>query len=246
MNQLVGVLLTLAVAAAASADVTDRLSRTLPLPPGAAITLEVTIGQVRVSGWDRGDVAVDIVRRAPDAAGLARIPPRIESAGGNIAIHVVQADGERNAALVSDVTLRVPRRGQVNSLSLVEGGVELDGLEGTVAAHVERGGVVARNISGTIRVETGMGPIRLENATLAPDGLIRLRTFNGDVALGLASRPANARVLALSMGGTITSDLPLTHKDRWGPRWAETTIGSGEPLISIDVVNGNVTLKVAN
>jgi DUF4097 and DUF4098 domain-containing protein YvlB len=114
-----------------------------------------------------------------------------------------------------------------------------------VSAHVERGDVLARNISGTIRVETGMGSIRLERATLSHDGLIRLRTFNGDIALELAAPPADARVLALSMGGAITSDLPLTRKDRWGPRWAEATIGSGEPLISLDVVNGNIAITVA-
>jgi hypothetical protein len=74
---------------------------------------------------------------------------------------------------------------------------------------------------------------------------MRLRTFNGNVTLELDERPANARVLALSMGGTITSDLPLTRQERWGPRWAETTIGTGEPLISIDVVNGDIALKIA-
>jgi hypothetical protein len=90
-----------------------------------------------------------------------------------------------------------------------------------------------------------MGHIRLERATLSPGGLIRLRTFNGDVTLELAERPVNARVLALSMGGTITSDLPLTRQERWGPRWAETTIGTGEPLISLDVVNGDIEVTLA-
>jgi DUF4097 and DUF4098 domain-containing protein YvlB len=197
-----------------------------------------------VSGWDRPEVSVEVVRRAPDAAGLARIPARIDATSGAVTLRVVQAEEGRDAALRSDVIMRVPHAADLRELAIAEGRLELDGLDGTVSAHVERGDVAARNISGTVRVETGMGAIRLERATLAPGGLIRLRTFNGDVALGLAHQPANARILALSMGGTITSDVPLTRKERWGPRWAEATLGTGEPLISLDVVNGNIEISV--
>ena len=245
MNQLVRVLLTLAIAAPAAADTTDRLSRVLPLAPGTAVSLQVTIGQVQVSGWDRADLSVEIVRRAPDAASLARFPSHIDTSGKAVVIRVVQPDGSRDARLRSDVVLRVPRAAELRELSLFEGRLEIEGLTGTVAAHVERGDVVARNVSGAIRIETSIGGIRLERATLSPGGLIRLRTFNGDVKVELASRPENARVLALSMGGTIGSDVPLTRKERWGPRWGETTIGAGGALISIDVVNGNIDLKLS-
>jgi DUF4097 and DUF4098 domain-containing protein YvlB len=157
----------------------------------------------------------------------------------------MQADGGRDAAVRTDIVLTVPPATHLRELSLLEGSVELSGLSGACAAHVERGDVVARNLSGAIRVETSMGNIRLEGATLTPDGLIRLRTFNGDVTLSLSAHPAHARILALSMGGTITSDIPLNRRERWGPRWGEATIGGGEPLISIDVVNGNITIEVA-
>jgi hypothetical protein len=245
MKLVVRVLVILAAATPAAADETDRFSRTLALMPGTALTLQVTHGRVQVSGWERPDLSVDIVRRAPDAAALARIPVQIDTSGQAVAIRVVQPDGGRDATLRSDIVLRVPRGIELREISLAEGRMDLDALDGAVGAHLERGDVVARNISGTIRVETGMGSIRLERATLSPAGLIRLRTFNGDVTLELAAQPANARVLALSMGGTITSDLPLTRKERWGPRWAEATLGSGEPLISLDVVNGNIALTVA-
>lgn len=245
MKLVVRVLFTLAAALPAAADETDRLSRTLPFTPGTVVTLQVTNGQIQVSGWDRPELSLEVVRRAPTAAALARMAPHIDTAPGAVTIRVAQPDGERDAALRSDVILRVPHAADLRELSLFEGRMELDGLAGALHAQVERGDVIGRNISGTIRVETSMGSIRLERATLSPDGLIRLRTFNGDVALGLAAPPANARVLALSMAGTITSDLPLTSKDRWGPRWGETTIGTGEPLISVDVVNGNIRINVA-
>ena len=55
-----------------------------------------------------------------------------------------------------------------------------------------------------------------------------------------ASAPS-ARLL----NGTIASDIPLTMKDTWGPRWGEATIGSGEPVISIDVVTGRIEIRTA-
>jgi DUF4097 and DUF4098 domain-containing protein YvlB len=79
---------------------------------------------------------------------------------------------------------------------------------------------------------------------LVPDGLLRLRTFNGDVRLTLAERPTDARVLALALNGSIESNLTLTMKDTWGPRWGEATLGKGEPVISIDVITGTIDIKV--
>ena len=68
--------------------------------------------------------------------------------------------------------------------------------------------------------------------------MLRLRAFNGDVRLTLVERPADARVTTLGPNGTIASDIPLTMKDTWRPRWGEATLGKGEPVIGIDVVTG--------
>jgi hypothetical protein len=59
----------------------------------------------------------------------------------------------------------------------------------------------------------------------------------------MAGPPADARVLALALNGTIQSDLAMNTRDTWGPRWSEATLGKGEPVISIDVVTGKVEIK---
>lgn len=238
------VLLVLAAAVPAAADTTDRITRVLPLAAGAPVSLQISIGRVQVAAWSRPELALEIVRRAPGRPELARIPVEVETAAG-VRIRAVQPDAGRDATLRTDVVLRMPASAELREISIFEGTLELDGLTGAVAAHVERGDVLARNIGGRIRVETGMGDIRLDNATLSTDGLIRLRTFNGDVRLRLAKAPSDARILALSMGGSIRSDIPLTRRERWGPRWGEATLGRGEPVISIDVVNGNIDIAVA-
>ena len=236
--------LIVSAAAPALAETTDRMTRTVPLAPGAAVVVQVTVGRVRIAAWDRAELAIEIVRRVPDAAALARLPLQIDTAADVVTIRAVQSGDGRDAALRADVLLRLPAAATVREAALFEGAVELDGLSGAAAVRVERGDIAARGVSGRLRLETVMGDIRLDRATLAHDGTIRLRTFNGDVTLGLAARPPHARILALSMGGAIASDLPLTRKEQWGPRFGEATIGDGEPVISIDVVNGNIGIHV--
>jgi len=88
--------------------------------------------------------------------------------------------------------------------------------------------------------------VTLNNTRLSEDGLLRLRAFNGDVKLTLAERPTDARIMALAMNGQVRSDIPLTRRNTWGPRWGETTLGKGAPVISLDVVTGVVELKSPN
>lgn len=245
MSQVFRAMLILALAPPAAGDTTDRLARVVPLPPGAPIRLHVTVGQVKVSAWDRPEVSVDVVRRAPDRAALDRIPLHVDATGGALVIRAVQRDDGRDAEVRSDVVLRVPAAARLAAIDVFEGGLELTGLSGGCTARVERGDIVARDLSGAVRLETAIGAVRLERAILSAAGnLIRVRTFNGDVDVALAGAPANARILALSMGGTITSDIPLTRREQWGPRWAEATIGDGGSLLSIDVVNGNIAIRV--
>lgn len=245
MSLVFRALLLVVTAAPASADVTDTVARRVAIRPTTSISVEITIGDVRVSSWDRDEVSIEVVRRAPNARELARIPAQIEDGADGLLIRAVQADAGRDSRLRTDVVLRVPAAAQLRDVAVFEGRIELSGLRGACSAHLERGDIVAKQMSGSIRLETAIGNIRLDGATLSSDGLMRLRTFNGDVALELAEQPQHARILALSMGGAITSDIPLTRRERWGPRFGEATLGKGEPLISIDVVNGNVAIKVA-
>jgi hypothetical protein len=67
--------------------------------------------------------------------------------------------------------------------------------------------------------------------------------FNGDLRLRFSERPADARLMALALNGSITSTIKLTMKDGWGPRWGEATLGSGEPVISLDVVTGTIAIR---
>jgi DUF4097 and DUF4098 domain-containing protein YvlB len=242
LHLVLGVLALLALSPPQRA-VSDTQSRTVALPAERVLSLDITIGNVRVEGADRPDAAIEIVRHAPSSDALAKIPIEIVEAEQEIRVRAVQADGGTDAALRTDVTLRVPRRAVLGSIRVFEGKLTLQGLTGAVTADVRRGPIDAVEVSGTLRLETGIGSVTARRARLSPDGLLRLRAFNGDVRLTLAERPVDARILALALNGTIASDIPLNRKDTWGPRWSEATLGKGEPVISIDVITGRIEIK---
>jgi hypothetical protein len=205
--------------------------------------VETTVGNVRVVGEPRQDAQIEIVRKAPGREGLARIPVTIGETAADVRISVAQLDDATDPELTTEVTLRVPHHAKLASIRLLEGRLTLAGLRGVVTADVRRGAIEVADSEGTLRLETGIGDIVADRVRLAPGGLLRLRAFNGDVRLTLAERPADARVMALALNGTITSDIPLTMKETWGPRWGETTLGNGQPVISIDVITGAIQIK---
>ena len=236
-------LLACAALASPALAATDRQTRTFAWSADRVLTLDITIGQVRIEGSNRQDLEVAIQRTAPSTDALAPLPVVIDETPERVAIRIVQPAGGTDPALVSDVVLRVPAGVRIEHLKVMEGKLQIDRFRGVITADVRRGPIEGADVSGTLRLETGIGSVVLKNARLAPDGLLRLRAFNGDVRLQMPGPPADARVMALALNGTIQSDIPMTTRDSWGPRWSEATLGKGEPVISIDVVTGKVEIR---
>src|SRR2546426_4138644 len=90
---------------AAHADTSDRLSKTVPLPPGRAIRIEATVADLSIVGSDRADLAVEIVRRAPSAGDLAKYPVVIDDNPSALRIAVSQAEAGRDPALKTDIAI---------------------------------------------------------------------------------------------------------------------------------------------
>lgn len=236
-------LLLSVVLAAPAAAATDRQTRTFPWSPGRTLALELTIGEVRILGGDRTDVELAVQRTAPTTDGLQLVPIVVEDTAERVTIRLTQPEGGTDTALRTDVVLRVPAQARIEQVRVMEGKLAVEKFHGALMAEVRRGPIDATDVSGALRLETSIGSVTLRNARLTPEGLLRLRAFNGDVRLQMPGPPADARVMALALNGTIQSDIPMTTRDSWGPRWSEATLGRGAPVISIDVVTGKVEIR---
>jgi hypothetical protein len=235
-------LLCCALAAEATAA-TDRQARTFAWRAGRALAIEITSGAIRIEGSRRDNVELAIQRTAPTTHGLADLAVAVDETPERVSVRIVQPAGRTDAAFTSDLVVRVPADADLALVRIGEGRLVVQRFNGRLSADVRRGPIEATDVSGTLRLETGIGTLTVSQARLVPDGLLRLRAFNGDVRLQLPAPPANARVLALALNGHIRSDLPMTTRESWGPRWSEATLGTGEPVISVDVVNGSIDIQ---
>ncbi len=214
------------------------LSRTIALPPGTTISIDSTVGDVDIRGWDKPELTIDI-----DAP--AGVEPRVDEGPGAIRISAIQPGGAMDRTVRTRIAIRAPAKATFEAVRLLDGRLTVDGLSGAIAADVRQGGIAASRISGRVRLETGFGDVTVESAALDPAGLLRLRAFNGSVRLTFARAPEDARILALTFNGKIQSEIPLARREAFGPRFGEATLGKGEPVVSIDVITGDIVIASA-
>jgi hypothetical protein len=235
--------LVCAALAAPALAATDRQTRVFTWSASRALLLDITVGQVRIEGSSRADVEMAVQRTAPTTEALAQLALAIDETPERVSVRIVQPDGGTDPAFRSDIVLRVPADARIERVRVMEGKLVIERFRGMLTADVRRGPIEGTDVSGALRLEAGIGSVVLTNARLDPNGLLRLRAFNGDVRLQMPAPPTDARVMALALNGSIQSDIPMTTRDSWGPRWSEATLGSGEPVISIDVVTGKVVIR---
>jgi hypothetical protein len=231
--------------AAARAETTDRFTRTLTFSPRKPVRVEATIADLTILGSNRSDLSIEIVRHAPSAAALAKFAPHVDDSGDVITITAVQDADGRDADLKSDIVIRAPASTVMQAVRVFEGRVRVSGLTAACDVDLRRGTVEATGLAGRVRLESGIGSVDVKDSQLTPDGMMRLRVFNGPLRVHFQRPPANARILAVTFNGALTSDIPLTMKDKFGPRFGETTLGTGEPVMSVDVVKGDIAITVA-
>jgi hypothetical protein len=233
------------VLALGAGPVTDRMSRLVPIAPGTPIRIDATIADVAITGSARSDLRLDIVRRVPSRDDLSKLPVTIDERPDGVHVAVVQQDDGRNPNVKSAITIAVPSDAVLQSVRVFEGSVRLTNLNGACDVDLQRGVIGGVRLGGRLRLESGLGGIDVRDADLTPGGSMRLRVFNGPLRVRFSRRPINARILAVTLNGTIASEIPLVVKDGFGPRFGGATLGSGEPVLSADVVKGDITLSVA-
>jgi len=239
-----GLLLATIAAVRGASTVSDRTSRVVPIAAGTAIRIDATVADVVITGSARNDLRVDVERRVPGRDDLARLPVTIDSGPDGVHVAVMQEHDARNADVKAIITIEAPADADLRSVRVFEGSVRLTNLTRACDVELRRGTIDAERLAGRIRLESGLGGIDLRDSELTPDGVMRLRVFNGPLRVRFARQPANARILAVTLNGSIASDIPLTMRNQFGPRFGESTLGSGDPLLSADVVKGDISFTV--
>lgn len=235
-------------------ELTEQFNQTYPLGPTGRVSIANINGDVRIIGWDRNEVKVEAVKRAYRAERLSEVTIDVTSTSDSISIKTKypernQTWGERNREnnpANVEYTLTIPRGARLDSAELVNGSLEIDGVEGDVEAALVNGSVKAGGLGGEVKLATVNGPLEANLARLNPTKTVNLSSVNGPLVL-IVPAGANAQVRASTVHGGITNDFGIPVED--GPYVGHNLsgqIGSGGPRVKLNNVNGSISIKRGN
>ena len=268
----------------ASGTYTDTVEKTLAFNEGASFTLHGRNGSVKINAWDEDELNIVGEKRMEIEGFTSWISrfiglkaPKIESKeeaqeylekfkmevtgdADGIDVKTVRPESASNLQFRMDYTISIPRRAEV-WVELVNGGITIKGVTGSVEGRTVNGGVYFEDIAGPVTVRTTNGSIDLERIV----GSVEARTVNGRLEVELASfSDGGGDISCRTTNGSIRLGVPedsgfdLHVKSRTSrfrndftfsstlkedPREIEGIVGEGGPLISIKTTNGRVELE---
>jgi DUF4097 and DUF4098 domain-containing protein YvlB len=233
----------------------EEFHQTYPLAAGGRVSLENINGSVRISAWDRNEVKVDAVKWAYKRERLTEAKIEVSATASSVYIKTDYPDrnltfnngdwNERDNPATVEYTLTVPRGARLDSIELINGGIDISGVAGDVKASSINGRVQARGLTGEAKLATINGRLEATFDRLDVSKPISLASVNGSVALTIPS-DSNAELKANTVHGGISNDFGLpVRKGKYVGRELAGLIGQGGPRIKLDNVNGSITISHA-
>lgn len=241
--------LALALLLALPATAAERtLTETFDLGDNGRVSLSNINGDVTIEGWDESVVEVRAEIRSRSADSVDRTEVDFDHEGSTLDIEVDLPSsrggwlGSRDGATV-EFWLKVPRGTRLDELSLVNGSLEIEGVEGEVEASLVNGGLDASGLRGDAELSTVNGSIDVRFDSLSGTQRIEIDSVNGSIDLYLPA-DADAEVSADTVHGRISNDFGLeVDKSGWVGQELRGKLGSGSARISLDNVNGSIDIR---
>jgi DUF4097 and DUF4098 domain-containing protein YvlB len=233
-------------------ELTEEFHQVYPLSAAGRVSLANINGDVHINVWDQNSIKVDAVKRAYSQQRLSEATIDVINTADSIKIKTKYPENqnyggrnrEDNAASV-EYTLTVPRRANLAGIELVNGSLDVDGVQGDVNASLVNGNVAAAGLGGEVKLNTVNGAIGANVATLDGAKSVTLNSVNGRIVL-IVPAGASADVKASTVHGAITNDFGLTVEDgQYVGHNLSGQIGSGGPRVRLNNVNGSIAIKRA-
>ena len=233
-----------------AADFKD-VTRTVPLHPNGAVTIEAYKGSIRVFTWDRPEAGIQ-ARIQPagsstlDRRRFDRTEVVIDSWSDSASVRTLYPPGSccswntgQNPAV--DYVIRMPRTARL-----------------TIRDH--RSDTEIRDLSGALDLDTHSGTVRI----YALSGPLELRTHRGDVRVDVAAFPGNSLVEThrgsvelllpgdsrfnlqtdLDRKASLESDFPvLAHVSHRRGQSLEGAVNGGGPVLRLSAGRGQIRLR---
>ena len=223
---------------AARADVSESFDRTIPLAADGFFEIENVNGFVHITAWDRPEVRIQAVKHAKDAEGLRDIVIDIESRSNAVEVDA-RLPKDKNARVDYEISLP---RGAALDAELVNGPLDIAGIEGALDVAAVNGQVTVRGAKSSVDAETVNGDLSVGfSADARPDA--DLESVNGRLSIFLPPSVAG-EFDAETVNGGIETDFPLeVRKARFGPMSSlEGRLGQGGGAFDLETVNGQIRI----
>ena len=232
----------------------ERVEQSLDLEGIQKVRVQNVNGAVHVESWDKAELSVVAVKKAKGpspAETLRETEVRIRKSGSTVEIDTVLPKtkgwglfswwGTRTAEVSYELKLPAALAVQVETVN------------GRIVAERRTGPLVLNTVNGAIRVVAQEGPVRantvngsVEVAFSGPVKKSDLETVNGSVTV-TGSRESSIRYNLQTVNGRIRSEFAeLTVEGKWGPKEARGEYNGGKEPLSVETINGEVRLQVAD
>lgn len=230
-------------AAAAPAAVTEGFKQTYPLAADGTVHLENVNGDIDIIAWDKAEVSLDAEKRGKTSDDLAKVTLEIDATPTKLTIRTKYAKsgwfGNVNASV--RYKLMVPAGVRLEKIDSVNSDITVSGVRGSVNLDTVNGTIKATGLSADAHLDSVNGSLSAEFTSLDGVREVKLDSVNGRASVTLPPG-AGARIDADSVNGSVSIDQQIKlGKVR---RHSLTgSIGTGGPDISIETVNGSISIK---
>ena len=251
---MAALVLSVAAAAEASDPAEERFEKIYDLAGVQKVRVQNVNGAVHVETWDKPQLSLVAVKRAKGsspAETLKETEIRVKTTGSTLEIETVLPKTRgwglfswwgRGMAEVS-YELKLP----------AATALQIETVNGRILAERRLGPLVLNTVNGTIRVVAQEGPVRantvngsVEVAFTGPVRKADLETVNGSVTVS-GSRESSIRYNLQTVNGRIRSEFAeLSVEGKWGPKEARGEFNGGKEALSVETINGEVRLQVAD
>jgi len=251
---LLAVALAAAVAPALSAA-EERFEKAYELAGIDKVRLQNVNGPVRIESWDRDYLRVTAVKRAKGSQAeevLRDTEVRIGKHGSLIEIETILPKRNKLFGLF-DVSHSPGAEVAYDLLLPASMAIDVETVNGRITTTKRIGTINLSTVNGAVRVEEQAGPLKVNTVNGSVEvtfaGAMRpaeLETVNGSVTVA-GAKDSSIRYDLQTVNGRIESEFAsLDVRKKWGPKSARGEVNGGRDAISVETVNGEVRLQVAD
>lgn len=239
----------LCVSAAVGADVTDTEEMTFDIDADGRISLENINGDIYITGGTGSQVHMVAKKKAGSQEYLEELKVVVDADNDYIRIETRHPKtegrwfnwGHDSSGSVS-YELEVPATVSLDTVSTVNGDVDITGVQGRVKAETVNGSLEVLGLVGDVNLETVNGSVRAEFDRLEAGQRVSADAVNGKIVMVIPGN-ASTRVEAETVNGSIDADdFGLEAEKGFVGRDLSGEIGGGDARMSLDTVNGSIKI----